>query len=73
MIITEMININGQEFRKTYSNSNYMIRKVGTDKMYCEAIDILTADYTYEETNISIDAEDISAEEALNIIVGSSV
>lgn len=72
MIITEIVNINDKEYIKTYSDSNLMIRKVGTNKLYCEAIDVLTSDYTYEETDIPINTEDISAEEALNIIVGSN-
>lgn len=70
LIITETVNINGKELRKTYSDSNLMIRKVGTDKLYCEAIDVLDAAYTYEETGISINEDDIAAAEALQIITG---
>ena len=36
---------------RTYSDNKVMIRKVGTDEIYDEAIDVETAPYVYEETD----------------------
>jgi hypothetical protein len=46
------------------ANGNYiptglMIRKVGTDEIYDEAVDVESAPYTYEETDIPIGQEEI--------------
>lgn len=41
----------GVNLYKSYSNAGYMIRKVGTDEIYSEAIDVEFAPYVYEETN----------------------
>lgn len=54
---------------RTYSDTGRRIRKVGTDEIYNEAIDLATSGYTYEETD---ESEDISAEEVLSIIIGGS-
>lgn len=40
---------------RTYSDRGVQIRKVGTDEIYDEAIDVESAPYTYEETNIPIE------------------
>lgn len=45
----------GVRLYKSYSDQNFYIRKVGTDEVYSEAIDIETALYVYEETGISIE------------------
>ena len=49
MIIQEQIN----GFIHTFSDQNKMIRKVGTDEIYCDAMDVL--DFDYEETDIEIE------------------
>lgn len=49
MIKQETIILNGRELTKTYSDSGYKIRKVGTDEIYSEALDIPNR-YEYEET-----------------------
>jgi len=54
MIITETVELNGGIFRHNYSDTNKMIRKVGTDELYCEAYDILENNFTYEEMDIGI-------------------
>lgn len=41
----------GVNLYKSYSDAGYMIRKVGTDEVYSEAIDVENAPYVYEETN----------------------
>lgn len=48
MIIQEQIN----GFIHTFSDQNKMIRKIGTEEIYCDAMDVL--DFEYEETNIDI-------------------
>ena len=53
MIIQEQIN----GFIHTFSDQNKMIRKVGTDEIYCDAMDVL--DFEYEETNIDIEQPDL--------------
>ena len=34
MIKQETVTFNGREFRRTYSDEGYLIRKVGTDEIY---------------------------------------
>lgn len=45
----------GVNLYKTYSDQNLMIRKVGTEEVYSEAIDIESATFVYEETDIPIE------------------
>lgn len=45
----------GVNLYKTYSDENYKIKKVGTDEVYDEAIDIETSNYEYEETTEKIE------------------
>lgn len=40
----------GVKLYKTYSDEGYMIKKVGTDELYEEAIDVESSTYEYEET-----------------------
>ena len=47
----------GVNLYRTYSDDGLKIRKVGTDEIYDEAIDIEGAPYTYEETDIPIETE----------------
>lgn len=44
---------------RTYSNEGFLIKKVGTDEIYEEAIDIENRGFSYEETEelIEIEAE----------------
>ena len=68
MISTETITIDGREFIHTYSDT-YLIRKVGTDEIYTDAMDVL--DCRYEETDIPIEAapaDDVEMREALAIL-----
>ena len=43
--------------RPTYSDANFKIRQVQTGIVYNEAYDLLTSQYTYEETNELIEVE----------------
>jgi hypothetical protein len=51
MIVKEIYRIreDGKPLIKTYSDLKKIIRKIGTDELYSEAIDVL--DYEYEETD----------------------
>lgn len=57
MIVREFHSIrsDGVFLFRTYSDRGVQIRKVGTDEIYDEAIDVESAPYTYEETNIPIE------------------
>ena len=47
----------GVNLYRTYSTDGFKIRKVGTEEIYEEAIDVEDANFTYEETNIPIESE----------------
>lgn len=59
MIITEYYKTrkDGVVLNRTYSDKGMQIRKVGTDEVYDEAIDVENAPFTYEETDIPIEGE----------------
>ena len=52
MIIQEHIE---NDLVRTYSDKGMMIRKIGTDELYSEAIDPKKFNREYEETDILID------------------
>lgn len=66
----------GVNLYRTYSDSNLMIKQIETGNVYTEAIDIENAAYTYEETGMSIDADELTemrlsaVERSINIITG---
>lgn len=66
----------GINLYRTYSDSNLMIKQIETGNVYAEAIDVENAAYTYEETDMSIDADEITdmrlsaVERSINIITG---
>lgn len=41
----------------TKSTEGFKIRKIGTDEIYDEAIDVETSSYQYEETDLRIEVE----------------
>ena len=55
----------GVNLYRTYSDEQYMIRKIGTDELYEEAVDVENAPYEYEETDIKIEIieENVVSEE----------
>lgn len=55
MIKIENILINDIKFVRTYSDEGYKIKKMGTNEIYDEAIDIEGRFFTYEETNEKIE------------------
>lgn len=54
MIVVETLN---ERLKRTYSDNNRIIRKIGTEEHYTEAIDLISKDYGYEETDIEIEQE----------------
>ena len=48
----------GINLYRTYSDEKYRIRKIGTDEIYDEAIDIEGSDYRYEETDEKIEDDE---------------
>ena len=66
----------GVNLYRTYSDSKLMIKQVETGNVYTEAIDVENAAYTYEETGMSIDADELTdmrlsaVERSINIITG---
>ena len=66
----------GINLYRTYSDSKLMIKQVETGNVYAEAIDVEGASYTYEETGMSIDADELTdmrlsaVERSINIITG---
>ena len=54
MIVQEIIEGN-TTLVKTYSDKGVMIRKIGTDELYPEAIDPQKFNREYEETDVPID------------------
>lgn len=66
----------GINLYRTYSDSKLMIRQVETGNVYAEAIDVENATYTYEETDMSIETDELTdmrlsaVEQSINIITG---
>ena len=76
MIVQVKKEINGVMYDYTYSDSGYMIERDGV--RYSEAVDPIDSGRVYTETEELIEAEgseeeqDISAEEALDILLGGA-
>ena len=66
----------GAKLYRTYSDIGMMIRQNETGVAYAEAIDVENAAYTYEETGMPIDADELTdmrlsaVERSINIITG---
>ena len=66
MIVTEELG----DLIRHYSDSGFKIRQVETGIVYDDAVDIISCPYTYEETDEPIGGEDVTPEEALDILLG---
>lgn len=58
MIQTENLTINDREFKRTYSDEDFYILQEQTGIEYTEAIDVMTANYAYIETDKPIEREE---------------
>lgn len=72
MIKTETYTKDGRELIRRYSDSNKYIRNDQTSGKYTEAIDLVSSGYSYTETDEEIPDEPISAEEAIEILLGKA-
>lgn len=61
MIIREFYQTrnDGVNLYRSYSDAKMMIHKIGTEEYYAEAIDVENAPWSYEETDIPIDEEEM--------------
>lgn len=66
MLYTEVVTIRGKEFLRTYSDTN-MVMRDGVE--YSEAVDPIDSGREYTESTTPL-PEEITAQEALDIIVG---
>lgn len=48
----------GIKLFRTHSSNGVKIRKIGTDEVYDDAVDVETSPWTYEETDEKIDTEE---------------
>ena len=63
----------GINLYRTYSDADVCIRKVGTEEVYTEAIDVEDAPFTYEETDIPIETEHTESEQTVPIQDGFEI
>lgn len=63
MITREFYSVrnDGVMLYRTYSTKKLKIRKVGTDEVYDEAIDVDNAPFVYEETTEEIEKIEVNA------------
>ena len=74
MIIREFYETreDGVNLYRSYSDAEKLIRKIGTDEVYAEAIDVENSDFAYEETDEMIDGdEELSDAEFRAIVEGA--
>jgi hypothetical protein len=66
MIVEEKLN---EQFVKHYSDKGVKMKQVETGILYDDAIDVIPCRYTYEETAIPVERDDLAdAINALNIL-----
>ena len=68
MIETETVTIDNQQYIRTYSDS-YLIRKIGTDEIYSDAMDVTAQQYEETDTPLpTTEPTEREMREALNIL-----
>lgn len=76
MIVTETVKFGKKEFKRTYSDSGFIIRKKGTSEKYSEAIDVPDNKSVYVETTEKIEDTldtDFSWEQDIEAPYGATV
>lgn len=58
MIVAETVKFGKKEFKRTYSDKGFIIRKKGTSEKYSEAIDVLDSEFEYVETKEKCESEE---------------
>lgn len=71
-IVQEHFLVGEADFIRTYSDSGMMIHGGSPEGDYSEACDPASLGRTYTETDIPIE-DDVTAEEALSILLGGAV
>ena len=66
MIIIENLGM----VERRYSDQSVKLRQTETDTLWNDAVDVIPCQFTYEETDIPIDEEDIDPDELLSILLG---
>lgn len=67
MIIKETLD----RFIRHYSDT-HLIRKIGTDEVYSEAVDLPDTGYEYEETDMPINFGTSSKSEELTVLIAAA-
>ena len=62
MILQEIITVNNQKLKHTYSSDKKYIKQVETGVIYNEAYDTLKRNFPYVETDIDLTPEDLPIE-----------
>ena len=65
IIIENMGNV-----ERRYSDQGVKLRQVETGTLWNDAVNVPPCPFTYEETDIPCDPEELTAEEALEILLG---
>ena len=68
MVKQDVFDWEGRSLTKTYSDAGFMVRQIETGDLYEEATDPTETNRAYEETDIPVEQEEISADDALHII-----
>lgn len=55
-----------------WSDLGVKLRQTETGELFNDAVDLMPCDFTYEETDIPTDDDELDAEEALAIITGGA-
>ena len=63
----------GTNLYRVYSDAGFMVRQVETGVEYDEAVDAENSGYTYVETDKPCAGDDITDEEAFDIIMGRNM
>ena len=65
MVIREYFSTraDGVKLYRTYSDIGMMIKQVETGILYEEAVDMEDAEYSYEETDVKIEREEVDGSE----------
>lgn len=72
-IVQEHFLVGETDFIRTYSDKGVMIHGGSPEADYSEATDPASLGRIYTETDIPIDEGDVTAEEALSILLGGAV
>lgn len=74
MVVKEYLKTrkDGVKLYRSYSDANKYIKKIGTEEVYSEAVDVESATFEYEEIDKEIEKRDenLSVNEAMELVKG---